>query len=177
MARSWLAWQAAALLLLTACGSAPSAQQPPGTSNPLPDNASPSISATTPISGVHPIVPVPPPVAHQARWVDLQVGDCLGSPPPSDPSVVDVTLVDCAAQHAAEVFLRANVEVNDAIAAVAGKQCSAGLAHYTHQASRYTSTYLVDSNMDRTGHTPLPSTVICLLQSAGGEPLTGSARG
>ena len=37
-------------------------------------------------------------------------------------------------------------------------------------------TYLIDSNMDRTGATPMPSTVICLLQSANGQPLTGSVR-
>ena len=37
-------------------------------------------------------------------------------------------------------------------------------------------TYLIDSNQDRTSNNPLPSTVICLLQSANGHPLTGSAR-
>jgi len=118
--------------------------------------------------------PVP---AHQTKWVDLKVGDCLSGPPPTDPSVVEVALTDCNAPHSAEVFLRANVAVNDALSGIADQHCTTGLAQYTHQQSRYTSTYLIDSNMDRTGHTALPSTVICLLQSADGRPLTGSARG
>jgi hypothetical protein len=37
-------------------------------------------------------------------------------------------------------------------------------------------TYLIDSGQDRTSNNPLPSTVICLLQSASGQPLTESAR-
>lgn len=116
------------------------------------------------------------PNARQAKWVDLQVGDCLSTPPPTDPSVVEVTLVDCSAPHIAEVFLRASVAVNDAIAGVADQRCAAGLTQYAGQDSRYISTYLIDSNMDRTGHTPLPSTVICLLQSATGLSLNGSAK-
>ena len=40
----------------------------------------------------------------------------------------------------------------------------------------YAVTYLIDSNQDRTSNNPLPSTVICLLQSANVHPLTGSAR-
>ncbi|MDR3661758.1 MAG: hypothetical protein P4L86_15470 [Mycobacterium sp.] len=167
-----LVWQAAALALLTACGPTTSAAPTPGTQSP----PSPTTSSTSPLPTPHPIVPVIP-SAHQAKWVDLQVGDCLSGPPPSDPSVVDVTLVDCSAPHMAEVFLRAKVAVNDAIAGVADQRCAAGLPQYSRQSSRYTSTYLIDSNMDRTGHTPLPSTVICLLQSAGGVALTGTARG
>jgi len=117
--------------------------------------------------------PLPP---RQAKWVDLQVGNCLSAPPPTDPSVVEVSLIDCQAPHSAEVFLRANVAVNDALAGVADQHCSTGLAQYARQPARYTSTYLIDSNMDRTGHTALPSTVICLLQSADGQPLVGTAR-
>ncbi|HEY0227312.1 MAG TPA: hypothetical protein VGC05_13175, partial [Mycobacterium sp.] len=36
-------------------------------------------------------------------------------------------------------------------------------------------TYLIDSNQDRTGANPTPSTLICLLQAANGQSLTGSA--
>lgn len=156
--------------LLAACGSNTSATPSSSTSSALP----PTTTAAQLPSPV-PVVPVKP-NARQAKWVDLQVGDCLNTPPPTDPSVVDVTLVDCSAPHIAEVFLRANVAVNDAIAGVADQRCAAGLAQYAGQSSRYTSTYLIDSNMDRTGHTPLPSTVICLLQSATGLSLNGSAK-
>jgi hypothetical protein len=112
------------------------------------------------------------------RWIDLQVGDCLADPPPSDPSVVTVSVVDCAIPHAAEVYRRADVEVNAAIADVADQQCAAGLTAYTGQsdAGPLSMTYLIDSNQDRTSANPLPSTVICLLQAANGGPLTGSAR-
>ncbi|MHA3020924.1 hypothetical protein ACXPWS_11740 [Mycobacterium sp. BMJ-28] len=40
----------------------------------------------------------------------------------------------------------------------------------------FTISYLIDSNQDRTAANPLPSTVICLLQAAGGAPLSTSAR-
>jgi len=166
-----LVWQVAAVSLLAACGSNTSATPPSSTSSPVPSQTTTAAPLPSPV----PIVPVKP-NARQAKWVDLQVGDCLNTPPPTDPSVVEVTLVDCSAPHIAEVFLRANVAVNDAIAGVADQQCAAGMAEYTGQTSRYTSTYLIDSNMDRTGHTPLPSTVICLLQSATGLALNGSAK-
>lgn len=123
-----------------------------------------------------PIIPLPPTYTRQAKWIDLQVGDCLTTPPPSDPGIVDVQLTNCQVPHAAEVFLRTQVAVNDAIAGVADQRCAAGLTLYAPQHGRFTSTYLIDSNMDRTGHTALPSTVICLLQSADGQPLSGSAR-
>ena len=165
-----IVWQVAALSLLAACGSNTSATPSSSTSS-----ASPPTTTTAQLPSPVPIVPIKP-NARQAKWVDLQVGDCLSTPPPTDPSVVEVTLVDCAAPHIAEVFLRANVAVNDAIAGVADQRCAAGLTQYAGQDSRYTSTYLIDSNMDRTGHTPLPSTVICLLQSATGLSLNGSAK-
>jgi hypothetical protein len=41
--------------------------------------------------------------------------------------------------------------------------------------SPYTITYMIDSDQDRTFNNPLPSTVICLLQGAQGQSLTGSA--
>lgn len=166
-----LVWQVAAASLLAACSSNTSAT--PASSTPT---AAPAETTTVaPPPSPVPIVPIKP-NARQAKWVDLQVGDCLNTPPPTDPSVVEVTLVDCSAPHLAEVFLRANVAVNDAIAGVAGQRCAAGLAQYAGQSKQYTSTYLIDSNMDRTGHTPLPSTVICLLQSATGRSLDGSAK-
>ena len=165
-----IVWQVAAASLLAACGSNTSATPSSSTSS-----APPSTTTAAQLPSPVPVVPIKP-NARQAKWVDLQVGDCLNTPPPTDPSVVDVTLVDCSAPHIAEVFLRANVAVNDAIAGVADQRCAAGLAQYAGQSSRYTSTYLIDSNMDRTGHTPLPSTVICLLQSATGLSLNGSAK-
>lgn len=165
-----IVWQVAAASLLAACGSNTSATPSSSTSS-----APPSTTTAAQLPSPVPVVPIKP-NARQAKWVDLQVGDCLNTPPPTDPSVVDVTLVDCSAPHIAEVFLRANVAVNDAIAGVADQRCAAGLAQYAGRSSRYTSTYLIDSNMDRTGHTPLPSTVICLLQSATGLSLNGSAK-
>ncbi|OBG19365.1 hypothetical protein [Mycobacterium sp. 852002-51057_SCH5723018] len=112
------------------------------------------------------------------KWIDLQVGQCVADLPPADLSRVTVTVVDCAAAHLAEVYLRAPVAVNAAIANVANQSCSAGLGPYTGQpagAGPFSITYLIDSNQDRTGATPTPSTVICLLQGANGQPLTGSA--
>jgi len=113
------------------------------------------------------------------KWIDLQVGDCLAGPPPSDPSVVTVSVLDCAIPHAAEVYLRADVEVRAAIADVADRECDAGFIRYTGRSAGggpLVVTYLIDSNQDRTSANPLPSTVICLLQAANGGPLTGSAR-
>ena len=107
------------------------------------------------------------------------MGDCLADSPPSDPGVVTVSVVDCANAHAAEVFLRTDVEVNAAVADVADQKCGAGFTQYTGQPTRggpLTVTYLIDSNQDRTSADPLPSTVICLLQSPKGAQLTGSAR-
>lgn len=157
-----------AALALSSCGStspAPSASHPPS-----------AVTTTEQTSQAVPVVPLPPTLTRQAKWVDLQVGDCLTGPPPSDPSTVEVELTNCQAPHTAEVFLRAKVAVNDAISGVADQRCTAGLVQYTARHGDYTSTYLIDSNMDRTGYTELPSTVICLLQSSSGRPLTGSAR-
>lgn len=123
-------------------------------------------------------VPLPP-GSHTEKWIDLRAGECVADLPPADGSRVDVTVVDCATAHLAEVYLRAPMAVDTAIAAVANKDCAAGLAPYTGQsvdAGRFSITYLIDSNQDRTGANPTPSTVICLLQSANRQPLTGSAR-
>lgn len=112
------------------------------------------------------------------KWVDLQVGECLADLPPSDPSVVTVSIVDCAAAHQAEVYCRAPVGVNAATADVANERCAAGFSHYTGQAlddGPFAVTYLIDSNQDRTSDNPDASTVICLLHAADGGALTGSA--
>jgi len=116
---------------------------------------------------------------HTAKWIDLQVGDCVADLPPADLSRVTVTVVECATAHLAEVYLRAPMAVDSAIATVANRDCVTGFAPYTGQSvdgGRFSITYLIDSNQDRTGATPNPSTVICLLQAANGQPLTGSAR-
>ena len=113
------------------------------------------------------------------KWVDLKAGDCLADKPPSDPAVVMVDVVDCGGPHLAEAYLRVPIPVNAALDDVATRECATGLRHYTGAASRadnYTTTYLIDSDQDRTSDNPYPSTVICLLQPADGQPLTGSAR-
>lgn len=118
------------------------------------------------------------PGSHTEKWIDLQAGECVADLPPADGSRVNVTVVDCATAHLAEVYLRAPMAVDAAIATVANRDCAAGFAPYTGQSvegSRFSITYLIDSNQDRTGANPTPSTVICLLQSATGQPLSGSA--
>ncbi len=113
------------------------------------------------------------------KWVDLTAGDCLADPPPSDPAVVQVAVVDCARPHLAEAYLRKPIPVNTALDDVATKDCATGLQRYARpgtEASGYTTTYLVDSEQDRTSDNPYPSTLICLLQAANGQPMTGSAR-
>lgn len=117
-----------------------------------------------------------PPGSHTEKWIDLQPGQCVADLPPADGSRVDVTVVDCATAHLAEVYLRAPMAVDAAIASVANRDCAAGLPGYTGgDGGRFSITYLIDSNQDRTGANPTPSTVICLLQSSDGQPLTGSA--
>ena len=120
-----------------------------------------------------------PPGSRTVKWIDLQVGDCVTDLPPADMSRVTVTVVDCATAHLAEVYLRAPMAVDAAVANVANKDCNAGFAPYTGRpvaGSPFSITYLIDSNQDRTGANPTPSTLICLLQSANGQPLAGSAR-
>ena len=154
----------AALILLTACGARDTA--PPSTST-----ATTSTPVTTTTTVAAPAAPGP----QIKKWIDLQAGDCLADPPPTDPGVVMVSVVDCAIPHAAEVYLRTDVEVNAAVADVADKKCSAGLTQYAG-GGPFAMTYLIDSNQDRTSANPLPSTVICLLQASNGGPLAGSAR-
>ncbi len=116
--------------------------------------------------------------SHAVKWIDLQVGDCVADLPPADLSRVTVTVVDCATAHLAEVYMRDPMAVDAAVANVANKDCNAGFAPYTGRSvdgSPFSITFLIDSNQDRTGANPTPSTVICLLQAANGQSLTGSA--
>ena len=164
----------AALALLTACDA--------GAGDSAATSTSPATTTSAPAPATTTTTVAAPSPAHSPRtqkWIELQVGDCLADPPPSDPSVVTVSVVDCAIPHSAEVYLRSDVEVNAAIADVADRECGAGFTQYTGQSvggSPFVVTYLIDSNQDRTSANPLPSTVICLLQAASGGPLTGSAR-
>ena len=116
------------------------------------------------------------------KWVDLAVGQCLAELPQIALGVVEVTVVDCATPHQAEVFLRADMWVNTTVADVAKRECDAGFPVYTGRSvdgSPYAVTYLVDAGQDRTTNDPnaAPGTAICLLTDANGRPLTGSARG
>lgn len=170
MANRLLIAAAAALTLVPSCAGRPPAA-------PVAETAAPSSAAP----GPQIVVPAPATTQAAARrgvkWIDLQPGDCLAEPPPTDPAVVTVAVVDCAAPHRAEAFLRAQVPVNTALSDNATNQCQAGLAGYAGTAAgRYRITYLIDSEQDRTFNNPLPSTVICLLEDAGGQWLTGSAR-
>ncbi|WP_431239381.1 hypothetical protein ACQ86B_06730 [Mycolicibacterium aichiense] len=117
--------------------------------------------------------------ARAVKWVDLEAGDCLADPPPADPAVVQVTVVDCGQPHLAEAYLRVPIPVNAALDDVATRECATGFQHYTGAAATagaYTTSYLIDSEQDRTSDNPFPSTVICLLQGADSQLLTGSAR-
>jgi len=161
----------AALVLLAACDA--------DAGNSGPTSASPASTASAPATTTTVAAPSTAQGPRTEKWIDLQVGDCLADPPPSDPSVVTVSVVDCAIAHAAEVYLRADVEVNAAIADVADRECNAGFTRYTGQSvggSPFAVTYLIDSNQDRTSANPLPSTVICVLAGSNGGALTGSAR-
>lgn len=76
------------------------------------------------------------------------------------------------------MYFRQPVAVDAAVATVASQACSTGFSQYTGgsaDASSFVTSYLIDSNQDRTSDNPDPSTVICLLQAADGQPLTGSA--
>ncbi len=111
------------------------------------------------------------------KWVELAVGDCVGSLPAVELGEVTVAVDDCALPHAAEVYLLTPIAVNLALTDVAGRECAAGLSGYVGAAgTSYSVTYLIDSRQDRTANNPLPSTVVCLLTAADGSPLTGSAR-
>lgn len=59
------------------------------------------------------------------------------------------------------------------------EKCAKGFVDYTGQpfvGGPFAVTYLIDSNQDRTANNPTPSTAICFLRNANGEPLTESER-
>ena len=162
----------AALVVLSACGPGAGPRDDPSAAAPPTTSAQASSVPPTPTT-------TPSPEPRTTNWFDLDVGACLADPPPVDPSIVTVTVVDCAAPHQAEVYLRAPMAVNTALADVADRACRAGFLDYTGRemsSSPLATTYLIDSNQNRTSGNPDPSTVICLLQSASGEPLLASAR-
>jgi len=153
-----------ALESLAAESSAAASTAPP--SNGATDS-SPAVSST------------PTQAPRAVGWISLEPGDCLADEPPTDPAVVTVTVVDCSQPHMAEAFLRAPIPVDAALDTTANAQCENGFAQYTGRPSAggpYVVGYLIDSAQDRTGNIPLPSTVICLLQSSQGQSLTGSAQ-
>jgi hypothetical protein len=119
------------------------------------------------------------PLPQSKQWVDLKVGECVAEVPAVDLGEATVTVVDCSGRHQAEVYLLAPVAVNAAIADVADRECAAGVDEYTGGVGKrpLSVTYLIDSNQDRTGAIPLPSTVICLLQATDGGALAESVRG
>jgi hypothetical protein len=156
-----------AIALLPSCGSSDSVETSPSASA-VPTSASTTVAT-----------PVTTPRPRTRNWFDLEVGDCVSEIPAIEIGAVTATLVDCATPHQAEVYLLAPLAVNTAIADVAEKKCNEGFAPYTGRpidGSPYTVTYLIDSNQDRTSNNPTPSTAICFLQGANGEPLTESAR-
>ena len=163
----------AAAAVISACASPAEPTITSSTSTPSTSSSSPSTETTA----------APPPTPSFARtvnWFDLDVGDCLAEPPPVDPTVISVALVDCASPHRAEVYLRAPMAVNTAVADVIDRTCGQGFVDYTGRSvgdGTYSTTYLIDSNQNRTSSNPDPSTVICLLEAPGREPLTASARG
>lgn len=165
-------------LTLTALASLSACHADSGTSGAMSTTrtptTTPATAGTTTAAGAAPLT-----IPRIKKWIDLEVGDCLAGLPPTDPSVVTVTVVDCATAHQAEVYLRAGVAVNAAIADVANRKCDAGFPQYTGESvdgSPFAVVYLIDSSQDRTSSNPDPSTVICLLHAANGRPLTASAR-
>jgi hypothetical protein len=166
MTRRPIAILAAAVALIPAC-------TPTAT---VTKSETPTTSATT-TTTVAP--PAPTPIARVVNWFDLDVGDCLADPPPTDPNVIAVAVVDCTTPHHAEVYLRVPLAVNTAVVDVAGAKCNDGFTAYTGElvgSGTFTVTYLIDSNQNRTESNPDPSTAICLLQAADGGALTVPAR-
>ena len=170
----------AAAALLSGCAAKKSTESAASSST-----AASTASAATPAPAASDNLPAPAPPAptqppRTANWTSLKPGDCLADAPPTDPAVVMVTIVDCAQPHLAETYVRAPIPVDAALDGTANAQCEAALRQYTGRGSAgspYAISYLIDSDQDRTSNNPLPSTVICLLQGAQGQSLTGSARG
>ncbi|MEU0497525.1 hypothetical protein [Mycobacterium sp. NPDC006124] len=166
--RRWFLVAVAGALLVAAC--TPNAGQ----------STAPASAEPTTASGTTTDAPaVDAPVARTVNWFDLAPGDCLAGPPPVDPTVIGVAVVDCTSPHRAEVFRRAPLAVDTAVADVATAKCDDGFTAYTGEpvdSGTFTITYLVDSNQNRTSSNPDPSTVICMLEAADGRTLTAPAR-
>jgi len=168
-----------AVAVLGGCASTATAPSPTSATSTATSPSEPTTAAPPPTSTPAPTTPAPTTAARVQTWSALQPGDCVAEPPPTDPAVVTVTVVDCAGPHLAETFTRVGIPVDAALSENATAQCEAGFLTYTGRPSAgsgYTISYLIDSEQDRTSNNPLPSSVICLLQSAAGQALTGSAR-
>jgi hypothetical protein len=156
---SGIAVALAATAVLAGCDAKkPADTTPAGTSvSSSPGSSSSSASAGAAAS------PTPTKAPRTEKWINLQVGDCLADVPPTDPAVVEVTVVDCSQPHMAETFVRAPIPVDAALDGTATAQCEAGFVQYLGRASAgtpYLIGYLIDSDQDRTANNPLPSTVI-----------------
>ena len=165
-------------LAATACLAGCSAKQPAEATTAASPPSSSSQASGAPGTPAAPSTPATTTAPRTEKWIDLQVGDCLADAPPTDPAVVMVTVVDCSQPHLAETFVRAPIPVDAALEGTANAQCETGFVQFTggpSAGSPYTITYLIDSDQDRTFNNPLPSTVLCLLQGAQGQSLTGSA--
>lgn len=163
-----------AVAVLGGCASTATAPSPTSATSTATSPSEPTTAAPPPTS-----TPAPTTAARVQTWSALQPGDCVAEPPPTDPAVVTVTVVDCAGPHLAETFTRVGIPVDAALSENATAQCEAGFLTYTGRPSAgsgYTISYPIDSEQDRTSNNPLPSSVISLLQSAAGQALTGSAR-
>lgn len=170
--RGHLVTAAALAALIAACAP----NTPPSVTTAT--SAAPTATTTIQTPTIQTPTTTPPP-ARTVNWFDLDVGECLADPPPVDPTVIAVAVVDCASPHHAEVYLRAPLAVNTATTDVAGRKCNEGFTEYTGEpvgSGTFDITYLVDSNQNRTSSNPNPSTVICLLEAVDGRILEVPAR-
>src|SRR5262249_28172646 len=137
----WCLTAALTALSLLACGADTETSAKTSASQTPTPTAATAVNTTTAIAA--PLTQGP----RTEKWVALEVGDCLVDLPPTDPSVVTVAVVDCATAHLAEVYFRAAVGVNAAIADVANRECDIGFSQYTEQSvdgSPFSVTYLID---------------------------------
>ena len=132
-----------------------------GTTAP-PAPAVPTRAAATAVTAV-PATPASPSVDPRTeKWIDLKVGECVTDLPPANLSRVTVTVVDCATAHLAEVYFVLRWR-SIPLSPTSRIRTVRPVASYTGQSvdgSPYSVTYLIDSNMDRTGATAMPSTVL-----------------
>ena len=138
----------AALMLISGCTSTATA--------PTSETPTTPASSTTPQTPS--ATPTATPTARTANWFDLDVGECLADPPPTDPNVVAVAVVECRkTPHRAEVYQRAPLAVNTAVVDVATRKCDNGFTAYTGEpvgSGRFTVTYLTDYQPEPDGVQP-----------------------